>query len=237
MRLWHDQYHGRLRLKKAFLKVKKDPFSSSDVKSLYMLRIEVYPQSKAEDEEDEKGEKKPKLKDEKDTEPNTYFSLKLKKNGKLIKEETCLLDGEGKLRIVTGTDAYFIILRSFKKTQIVRGISKEDDVNKKEEKFEGENPYFESDVEYVKAEQLNAKAENKGINFLLKYNHQSIISLPPNQEKLFEQISERLKEQKILHELINLYSQYQDGRQIRVMSHNKKLKDIKNLVGEEIQKD
>ena len=186
MRLWHDQYHGRLRLKKAFLKVKKDPFSSSDVKSLYVLRIEVYPQSKAEDEEDEKGEKKPKLKDEKDTEPNTYFSLKLKKNGKLIKEEACLLDGEGKLRIVTGKDAYFIILRSFKKTQIIRDISKEDDASKKEEKFEGENLYFDSDLEYIKAEKLKVKDDKKDIISLLKYSHQSIISLPPNREKLFE---------------------------------------------------
>ena len=91
-----------------------------------MLRIEVYPESKAENEENEKGEKKVKLKSDKNTDYNTYFSLKFIKNKKIFKEETCLLDEEAKLKIVTGQDTYFIILQSFKKTEIIRDTDKWD---------------------------------------------------------------------------------------------------------------
>ena len=54
-------------------------------------------------------------------------------------------------------------------------------------------------MEYINEDKLNAKDDKKDIISLLKYNHQSIISVPPNQEKLFEQISEKLKEKEILH--------------------------------------
>ena len=55
---------------------------------------------------------------------------------------------------------------------------------------------FLSDVEYIKEDKLNAKDDNEDIKSWLEYKHQSILSLPPNQEKLFEQISEKLKKKK-----------------------------------------
>ena len=85
-----------------------------------MLRIEVYPESEAENEENEKGEKKVEPKSDSNTDYNTYFSLKLRKNKKIVKEETCLLDDEGHLKIVCGADAYYIILKSCYKTHIPR---------------------------------------------------------------------------------------------------------------------
>ena len=42
-----------------------------------------------------------------------------------------------------------------------------------------------------------------------------------------------------MHEFINVFPQFQNSRQIRVISHNKKMKDIKKLIkaekGEEVQ--
>ena len=45
MRIWHDEYKGRLYLKKQFIKVREDPFHSSNLKNFYVLRIEVYPET------------------------------------------------------------------------------------------------------------------------------------------------------------------------------------------------
>ena len=64
MRLWTNDFNGRLFLKKQFLQVRRDPFrSSDDVEGLYVFRIEVYPE----------------------TEEEMYFALKLKKNDQIIK--------------------------------------------------------------------------------------------------------------------------------------------------------
>ena len=64
MRLWTDDFDGRLFITKQFLEVRSDPFSPSDnVKNRYVMRIEVYPE----------------------TEDDKYFDLQLKKDKKVIK--------------------------------------------------------------------------------------------------------------------------------------------------------
>ena len=114
MRIWHDEYKGRLYLKKQFIKVREDPFHSSNLKNFYVLRIEVYPE----------------------TEDDRYFSLQLKKNKKVFREETCLFDEEGHLEIIWGADAYNIILKSCYKTHIPRDLFKEDSLKKNVEQKE-----------------------------------------------------------------------------------------------------
>ena len=99
-----------MHIKKEFIQVRSDPFGQQNTENSYVLRIEVYPEFKKE-EENNKGNDKT----QNSSEHNTYFSLLLKKNNKLIKEETCLFDEEERMKIVTGKDAYFIILRSYNK--------------------------------------------------------------------------------------------------------------------------
>ena len=96
-----DDINGRLMIKKAFLKVKKDPFGpSDDLTNLHVLRIEVYPQ----------------------TQYDKYFSLNLKKRDQLIRKETGVLDERGKLKIISGAAAGPVILRSYFRTHIPRRL-------------------------------------------------------------------------------------------------------------------
>ena len=64
MRLWTDDFNGRLYIRKKFLEVREDPFNPSDAKELYVMRIKVYPE----------------------TEEEMLFSLKLRQNKKVVKE-------------------------------------------------------------------------------------------------------------------------------------------------------
>ena len=118
-----------------------------------MLRIEVYPEIGTEDAESKEKKSKAELKDQ-NNDPNTYFSLKLKKKDELIKVETCLLDEQGKMYVVSGEDAYSIILRSYHKTEIFRNLNREEE-DKKKELSKEEDSYFDSDVEYVDEDKLN----------------------------------------------------------------------------------
>ena len=104
MMFWHDDFNGRLFPKIKFLQVRKDPFRPSDVEGLYILRIEVY----------------------RETENDRYFGLKMKQNQKVMKEETCLFDDKGRLKIVYGADAYRIIKKSCYKAHIPRDLPKEE---------------------------------------------------------------------------------------------------------------
>lgn len=132
MRLWNDNYNGRVYVKKRFLEVRADPFHPfDDVKDLYVLRIEVYPE----------------------TEEDKYFALKLRKKEKVFKEETCYFDEKGYLKIVSAEDSYDIILRSFHKTHIKRDLDQEE--NSKEDFNEKENSYFDSGLEYVEEDRFS----------------------------------------------------------------------------------
>ena len=102
MREWHKHYNGRMHLKKQFLGVREDPFHSSNVTGLCVLRIEVYPE----------------------TEEDRYFHFMLEKNKKVVKVETCYFDEQGKLQVVSGEDAYGIIVKSYDKTHIKRQKAK-----------------------------------------------------------------------------------------------------------------
>ena len=68
MRLWRDNFHGRLTLKTTFVEVRSDPFQQENIEeNLFVVRMEVYPQ----------------------TEEDKFFLLKLKKKRATVKEETC----------------------------------------------------------------------------------------------------------------------------------------------------
>ena len=120
------------------------------------------------------------------------------KEQKVVKEETCLLDEKGKLKVVSGKETYFIILKSFHKTEIARDLEKEEKSEKKEN-TKDEDSYFYSDLEYVEEEGRSEKSKKENFKEKLIYKHQSLISVPPDRQELFEWLSERLKEEQILH--------------------------------------
>ena len=57
-----------------------------------------------------------------------------------------------------------------------------------------------------------------------------MISAP--QAKIFEDLGEKLREKKILHEFITFFPEFKTDREIRVVSHNVKLDQIKKLARE-----
>ena len=59
------------------------------------------------------------------------------------------MDEKGKLKVISGVDAYRIIINSYYKTEIARDLQKEGENEKKEDLEDGEDPYFYSDIEYV----------------------------------------------------------------------------------------
>ena len=170
------------------MKVKQDPFSpSNDADGRYVLRIEVYPE----------------------TEDYKHFNLKLKKKDRLVREETCLFDARGKLRIVSGEAAYPIILRSYHKTHIPRRLERQ---RGNLDLPLDRNPYFYSCVEALEEGSFNLPEYAGNVNELFKYHNQSLISVPLNKDTLFKPLSEQLNENKITHQVTNFFPQFQDYR-------------------------
>ena len=94
------------------------------MKDLFVLRIEVYPE----------------------TADDKYFAIKLRKKKKILREEACEFDEQGRLKIVWGADAYGIFLRSCYKTHITRSLENEGE-EKKGPTQAVEDPFFDSDTE------------------------------------------------------------------------------------------
>ena len=67
------------------------------------------------------------------------------------------------MEIVSGEDAYPIILRSCYKKYIPRNLGKEEPMKEGENLIEEEESYFDSDVEYVEEDKLNATDYKKEI--------------------------------------------------------------------------
>ena len=102
--------------------MRTDPLKASDLEDLYVLRIEVYPED----------------------EDSRYFSIRLRKKKKVLREEACSFDEKAKLKAVWGAEAYNIFLRNCHRTHIPRDLEKE--AEEKAAEVEGD-AYFDSDIE------------------------------------------------------------------------------------------
>ena len=101
--------------------------------------------------------------------------------------------------------------------------------------------FFSDEIEFIPDDgqddsksKFNTNPEN--ILEFLKYQHQSCITTSPSKVHQITQLADRLREGNRRFEVTALYPQFQDGRQIRLISHNDKLEALK-LVAKGLQLD